>query len=44
MLAGDVPVIMLTEGRGFSNSKAKWEFGWAPRYRSWHQGCKEGLE
>jgi nucleoside-diphosphate-sugar epimerase len=44
MLAGDVPVIMMTEGRGFSNSKAQWELGWAPHYRSWRQGFREGLE
>ena len=43
MLAGDVAVIMMTEGRGFSNAKAKRELGWQPRYPSWRQGFKEGL-
>ena len=42
-LAGDVPVIAMTEGRGFSNSRAKRELGWAPHHRSWRQGFKEGL-
>jgi nucleoside-diphosphate-sugar epimerase len=42
-LAGDVPVIAMTEGRGFSNSKAKRELGWAPHFRSWRQGFEEGL-
>ncbi len=37
-LAGDVAVTMLTEGRGFSNAKAKRELGWTPRYPSWRQG------
>jgi nucleoside-diphosphate-sugar epimerase len=37
-LAGDVVVTMMTEGRGFSNAKAKRELGWKPRYASWRQG------
>jgi len=43
MLAGEVAVIMMTEGRGFSNAKAKRELGWELRYPSWRQGFKEGL-
>jgi nucleoside-diphosphate-sugar epimerase len=43
MLAGDVAVIMMTEGRGFSNAKAKRELGWQPRYPSWRQGFREVL-
>jgi nucleoside-diphosphate-sugar epimerase len=43
MLAGDVVVTMMTEGRGFSNAKAKRELTWTPRYASWRQGFKEGL-
>jgi nucleoside-diphosphate-sugar epimerase len=31
-------VTMMTEGRGFSNAKAKRELGWKPRYSSWRQG------
>jgi nucleoside-diphosphate-sugar epimerase len=43
MLAGDVAVTMMTEGRGFSNAKAKKELGWVLRYPSWRLGFKEGL-
>jgi nucleoside-diphosphate-sugar epimerase len=43
MLAGDVAAIMMTEGRGFSNAKAKRELGWQLRFPSWRQGFKEGL-
>ncbi|MFB4306191.1 NAD-dependent epimerase/dehydratase family protein [Actinomadura sp. GTD37] len=42
-LAGDVAVLMMTEGRGFSNAKAKRELGWEPRHPSWRQGFKEEL-
>ncbi|MEV4622230.1 NAD(P)-dependent oxidoreductase [Asanoa sp. NPDC049573] len=43
LLAGEVVVSMMTEGRGFSNAKAKRELGWEPHYRSWRQGFKEDL-
>jgi nucleoside-diphosphate-sugar epimerase len=43
LLAGEVAVTMMTEGRGFSNAKAKRELGWQLRYPSWRQGFKEGL-
>jgi nucleoside-diphosphate-sugar epimerase len=43
LVAGDVAVVMMTEGRGFSNAKAKRELGWELRYPSWRQGFKEGL-
>ena len=43
LLAGDAAVIMMTEGRGFSNAKAKRELGWELRYPSWRQGFKEAL-
>jgi nucleoside-diphosphate-sugar epimerase len=43
MLAGEVAVAMMTEGRGFSNAKAKRELGWRLRYPSWRQGFKESL-
>jgi hypothetical protein len=42
-LAGDMAVIMMTEGRGCSNAKAKRELGWTLRYRSWRQGFTEEL-
>ncbi|MFE6804406.1 NAD-dependent epimerase/dehydratase family protein [Streptomyces sp. NPDC057681] len=43
LLAGEVAVRMMTEGRGFSNAKAKRELGWEPRYPSWRQGFRESL-
>ncbi|HEX6246879.1 MAG TPA: NAD(P)-dependent oxidoreductase [Nocardioidaceae bacterium] len=43
LLAGEVAVRMMTEGRGFSNAKAKRELGWELRYPSWRQGFEEGL-
>ncbi len=43
LLAGDVAVTMMTEGRGFSNAKAKKELGWQLRYPSWRQGFEEAL-
>lgn len=42
-LAGEMVVWMMTEGRGFSNAKAKRELGWEPRHPSWRQGFKEEL-
>ncbi len=41
LLAGEMAVGMMTEGRGFSNAKAKRELGWVLRYPSWRQGFKE---
>ncbi|MGW5281789.1 NAD-dependent epimerase/dehydratase family protein [Streptomyces collinus] len=43
LLAGDQAVVMMTEGRGFSNAKAKRELGWEPRHPSWRQGFEEEL-
>ena len=43
LLAGQTAVTMMTEGRGFSNAKAKRELGWEPRYPSWRTGFKERL-
>ncbi|TDE53200.1 NAD(P)-dependent oxidoreductase [Nonomuraea mesophila] len=42
-LAGKTAVTMMTQGRGFSNAKAKRELGWRLRYPSWRQGFKEEL-
>jgi nucleoside-diphosphate-sugar epimerase len=42
-LAGDVAVMMMTEGRGFANAKAKAELGWQLRYPSWRQGFRAEL-
>jgi nucleoside-diphosphate-sugar epimerase len=38
LFAGEVAVVMGTEGRGASNAKAKREFGWEPRHPSWREG------
>jgi nucleoside-diphosphate-sugar epimerase len=43
LLAGEMAVIMMTEGRGFSNAKARRELGWEPRYPSWRQGFEAEL-
>jgi len=43
LLAGEMAVGMMTEGRGFSNAKAKRDLGWQLRYPSWRQGFKEVL-
>jgi nucleoside-diphosphate-sugar epimerase len=43
LLAGEVAVTMMTQGRGFSNAKAKRELGWELRYPSWRQGFREEL-
>ena len=43
LLAGDVAVAMMTEGRAFSNAKARRELGWEPRYPSWREGFRDGL-
>ena len=43
LLAGEQAVTMMTEGRGFSNAKAKRELGWELRYPSWRQGFKAEL-
>ncbi|MEU4037421.1 NAD-dependent epimerase/dehydratase family protein [Streptomyces collinus] len=43
LLAGDQAVVMMTEGRGFSNAKAKRELGWELRHPTWRQGFEEEL-
>jgi nucleoside-diphosphate-sugar epimerase len=40
-LAGEMAVGIMTEGRGFTNAKAKAELGWELRYPSWRQGFAE---
>jgi nucleoside-diphosphate-sugar epimerase len=41
LLAGEMAVGVMTEGRGFSNAKAKRELGWQLRYPSWRRGFKD---
>ena len=43
LVAGEMAVGALVEGRGFSNAKAKRELGWELRYPSWRQGFKAEL-
>jgi nucleoside-diphosphate-sugar epimerase len=43
LVAGEMVVGMLTEGRAFSNAKAKRELGWELRYPSWRQGFEAEL-
>ena len=43
LAAGEVGVSMMTQIRGTSNAKAKAELGWAPRYRTCHEGFRNGL-
>jgi nucleoside-diphosphate-sugar epimerase len=41
LFAGEVGVVMMTELRGASNSKAKRELGWRPAHPSWRDGFAE---
>jgi nucleoside-diphosphate-sugar epimerase len=43
LLAGEMAVGMMTQGRGFSNAKAKRELGWELSNPSWRQGFKAEL-
>ncbi len=43
ILAGEVPVSIMTSIRGSSNAKAKRELGWAPRWSSWRDGFAHGM-
>lgn len=38
LLAGDAAVVMATDHRAASNTKAKQALGWMPRHRSWREG------
>ena len=44
LMAGDVPVRWMTEGRDSSNEKAKRELGWRLTWPSWRKGFREGLQ
>jgi len=43
LLAGGAVASMMTASRGSSNTRARREFGWAPRYPSWRGGFAAGL-
>jgi nucleoside-diphosphate-sugar epimerase len=40
---GDVGISMMTQIRGASNAKARRELGWAPGWKSWRDGFRDGL-
>jgi nucleoside-diphosphate-sugar epimerase len=40
-LAGEMGMAIMTEGRPFSNAKAKRELGWELRYPTWREGFKQ---
>ena len=43
LLGGELVVRIMTEGRGFSNAKARRQLGWQPRFPSWRVGFRDGL-
>jgi len=43
LLAGEAPVLQMTEVRGASNAKAKRVLGWQPRWSTWRIGFAKGL-
>jgi 2-alkyl-3-oxoalkanoate reductase len=43
LLVGKHGLAIMNEVRGASNSKAKREFAWQPRYASWREGFRKGL-
>jgi 2-alkyl-3-oxoalkanoate reductase len=44
IFVGDVGVSMMTRIRGAANGKAKRELNWEPRYQSWRDGFRNGLD
>jgi 2-alkyl-3-oxoalkanoate reductase len=44
LLAGSVATQWMTEGRGSSNAKATRELDWQPRWSSWREGFRDGLD
>ena len=43
VLAGEVVLQWMTEGRGSSNEKAKRELDWRPAWGSWREGFRDEL-
>ena len=43
LMAGEVAVRWMTEGRGSSNEKAKRDLGWQPKWSTWRDGFRRGL-
>jgi nucleoside-diphosphate-sugar epimerase len=44
LAVGEPGISLMTRVRGASNLKAKRELGWRPRYPSWREGFRSGLE
>jgi 2-alkyl-3-oxoalkanoate reductase len=44
LAVGEVGVSLMTQIRGASNAKAKRELDWTPRYPSWREGFRTGLD
>ena len=43
LAAGETATLMMTEAKGSSNTKAKQQLRWRPRYPSWREGFRQGL-
>ena len=43
LAGGEAATLMMTDGRGASNAKAKRDLGWQPHYASWRVGYVQGL-
>lgn len=43
-LAGEYGVLTMTRAQGASNARSKAELGWSPRYASWREGFRDGLD
>jgi nucleoside-diphosphate-sugar epimerase len=43
LAGGEVAVSLLTQVRGSSNAKARRELGWQPRWTTWRDGFRDGL-
>jgi nucleoside-diphosphate-sugar epimerase len=44
LAAGEHGVAMMTHNQGASNARARQQLGWAPRYASWREGFRSGLD
>jgi nucleoside-diphosphate-sugar epimerase len=43
LMAGRYGLYYMTEQRGASNERAKWELGWSPAFPTWRTGFQEAL-
>jgi 2-alkyl-3-oxoalkanoate reductase len=44
LAAGEVGVSVMTQARGSSNTKARRELGWTPRWSTWREGFRYALQ